>query len=26
MVKADGEILVCEPATVVPMAQRYFMY
>jgi urease alpha subunit len=25
-VKADGEILVCEPASVLPMAQRYFMY
>jgi urease subunit alpha len=26
MVKADGEILVCEPAKELPMAQRYFMY
>ena len=26
MVKADGEILVCEPANELPMAQRYFMY
>ena len=26
VVKADGEVLVCEPATVLPMAQRYFMY
>lgn len=26
VVKADGEILVCEPADVLPMAQRYFMY
>jgi urease subunit alpha len=26
MVKADGEVLVCEPATELPMAQRYFMY
>ncbi|WP_025897929.1 urease subunit alpha [Sneathiella glossodoripedis] len=26
IVKANGEILTCEPATVVPMAQRYFMY
>jgi urease subunit alpha len=25
-VKADGELLVCEPATELPMAQRYFMY
>ncbi len=26
VVKADGEVLVCEPADVLPMAQRYFMY
>ena len=26
VVKADGEVLVCELATVLPMAQRYFMY
>ncbi len=26
VVKADGEILVCEPASELPMAQRYFMY
>ncbi len=26
MVKADGELLVCEPAKELPMAQRYFMY
>jgi len=25
-VRADGELLVCEPADVVPMAQRYFLY
>ncbi|PTX55637.1 urease subunit alpha [Litoreibacter ponti] len=25
-VRADGELLVCEPATELPMAQRYFMY
>ncbi|WP_323796096.1 urease subunit alpha [Nisaea sp.] len=25
-VRADGELLTCEPATVLPMAQRYFMY
>jgi urease subunit alpha len=25
-VHADGELLVCEPATVLPMAQRYFLY
>jgi len=23
---ADGELLVCEPATELPMAQRYFLY
>jgi urease subunit alpha len=25
-VTADGELLTCEPATVLPMAQRYFLY
>ncbi|WP_211749039.1 urease subunit alpha [Paenibacillus sp. Marseille-Q4541] len=25
-VKADGELLTCEPAEVLPMAQRYFMF
>ncbi len=25
-VTADGELLVCEPAAELPMAQRYFMY
>jgi urease subunit alpha len=25
-VHADGELLVCEPASVLPMAQRYFLY
>ena len=25
-VRADGEALVCEPAAVVPMAQRYFLF
>jgi urease subunit alpha len=25
-VRADGELLVCEPAHVLPMAQRYFMF
>ena len=25
-VRADGELLVCEPADVLPMAQRYFMF
>ena len=25
-VRADGQLLVCEPATVLPMAQRYFLF
>ncbi|MDB5504809.1 MAG: urease, partial [Tardiphaga sp.] len=25
-VRADGELLTCAPAEVLPMAQRYFMY
>ena len=25
-VKADGKIITCEPASVLPLAQRYFMY
>ena len=25
-VRADGELLTCEPAEELPMAQRYFMY
>jgi len=25
-VRADGEILTCEPAEVLPMAQRYFLF
>ena len=25
-VKADGEIITCEPAETLPLAQRYFMY
>jgi urease subunit alpha len=25
-VKADGELLTCEPATVLPMTQRYFLF
>ena len=24
-VRADGELLTCEPAEVLPMAQRYFL-
>ena len=26
LVKADGELLMCEPAHVLPMAQRYFLF
>jgi len=26
MVRADGELLTCEPATELPMAQRYFLF
>jgi urease subunit alpha len=25
-VKADGELLTCAPAEVLPMAQRYFLF
>ena len=25
-VRADGKLLTCEPATVLPMAQRYFLF
>ena len=25
-VRADGELLVCDPADVLPMAQRYFLF
>jgi len=25
-VRADGELLLCEPARVLPMAQRYFLF
>src|SRR3546814_496731 len=25
-VRADGELLVCEPASELPLAQRYFLY
>ena len=24
--RADGELLVCEPADKLPMAQRYFLF
>ncbi len=26
VVKADGQVLTCEPAQVLPMAQRYFLF
>lgn len=25
-VRANGELLTCEPADIVPMAQRYFLF
>jgi urease subunit alpha len=25
-VRVDGELLSCEPATELPMAQRYFLF
>ena len=25
-VRADGALLICEPAAVLPMAQRYFLF
>jgi urease subunit alpha len=25
-VRADGQLLTCEAATVLPMAQRYFLF
>jgi urease subunit alpha len=25
-VRADGELLTCEPSRVLPMAQRYFLF
>jgi urease subunit alpha len=25
-VRADGQLLVCEPARVLPLAQRYFLF
>ena len=25
-VRANGEKLICEPATILPLAQRYFLY
>jgi urease subunit alpha len=26
LVRADGQLLICEPAKVLPMAQRYFLF
>lgn len=25
-VRADGELLICEPASILPLAQRYFLF
>ena len=25
-VRADGQLLTCEPARVLPMAQRYYLF
>ena len=25
-VRADGKLLTCEPAEVLPLAQRYFLF
>ena len=25
-VRADGELMTCEPVTELPMAQRYFLF
>jgi len=25
-VRADGQLLTCEPATLLPMAQKYFLF
>ena len=25
-VRADGQLLTCAPATILPMAQRYFLF
>jgi urease subunit alpha len=25
-VRVDGELITCDPADVVPMAQRYFLF
>lgn len=26
VVRADGELLVCEPAVSLPLTQRYFLF
>jgi urease subunit alpha len=26
IVRANGEVLICEPAEVLPLAQRYFLF
>jgi urease subunit alpha len=26
LVRADGQLLTCEPASSLPMAQRYFLF
>ena len=26
VVKADGQVLKCDPLSVLPMAQRYFLF
>ena len=26
VVRADGELLTCEPASELPLAQRYFLF
>jgi urease subunit alpha len=25
-VRADGELLICEPAATLPLAQRYYLF
>jgi urease subunit alpha len=25
-VRADGELLTCEPASILPLAQKYFLF
>ena len=26
LVRADGQLLMCEPATELPLTQRYFLF